>query len=129
MNRGRRQRRVVEEGDKGEKGAKGGKWGWGNIALWSITGTGGTAAITGGGFTLAGFTSSGIAGGSAAAGIQSGIGSVITGSAFSILQSIGAHGYFAITGFAGLGILAIGGAGFGIKKLYSKYQKKNEKND
>ncbi len=48
--------------------------------------------------TAAGFTSSGIAAGSIAAGVQSSIGSVAAGSTFATLQSIGATGGFAILG-------------------------------
>ena len=51
-----------------------------------------TAAGIGG--TVAGFTSSGIAGGSIAAVIQAGIGDVVAGSAFASLQSFGALGGF-----------------------------------
>jgi hypothetical protein len=42
-----------------------------------------------------GFTPLGIAAGSVAAAIQAGIGDVIAGSAFAILQSVGAQGGFA----------------------------------
>ena len=43
---------------------------------------------------LAGFTSSGIAGGSLAAAIQAAIGNVAAGSAFAFLQSLGASTIF-----------------------------------
>ena len=39
---------------------------------------------------LAGFTSSGVAAGSAAAAVQAGIGNVAAGSAFAFFQSVGA---------------------------------------
>jgi hypothetical protein len=62
-----------------------------------------------------GFTSAGIAAGSTAAGIQAGIGSVVAGSTFATLQSIGATGGFAILGPVGLvGGLAVGSIAAGI---------------
>nr|XP_021003905.2 interferon alpha-inducible protein 27-like protein 2 [Parasteatoda tepidariorum] len=52
-----------------------------------------------------GFTGAGVAAGSVAAGIQSGIGNVVAGSVFAFLQSIGATGVSAAasTGFAAIG--------------------------
>ncbi len=65
------------------------------------------------GLGAAGFTSSGIAGGSAAAAWQSSIGSVTAGSTFATLQSLGATGTIATVGSAALGftlpVLVLGG--------------------
>lgn len=68
--------------------------------------------------TTAGFTGSGVAAGSVAAGVQAGIGNVAAGSTFAALQSIGATGVIAaslpFTVVAG----AIGGLGYGIYKIF-----------
>ncbi len=79
----------------------------------------GTSAFLGAGTYFAaaglgaGFTSSGIAGGSAAAAWQSSIGSVTAGSTFATLQSLGASGTIATVGSAALGftlpVLVFGG--------------------
>ena len=61
-----------------------------------------TSMFFGGIRTLAGFTLSGIAGGSIAAGIQSAIGNVAAGSWFASLQSFGALGGFVSMFFGGL---------------------------
>ena len=67
----------------------------------------GTAATaTGTMMTAAGFTSSGVAAGSAAAAIQKAIGNVASSTLFSGLQSFGALGGFATMGIVGLGMVA-----------------------
>lgn len=70
-----------------------------------------------------GFTSSGIAAASTAAGMQAGIGNVIAGSLFATVQSLGATGVIATvgtTGVIGLGI----GLGYGGYKLWRHYHPK-----
>lgn len=84
-------------------------------AVIATTTVSGAAATTGGIMTYLGFTSTGIAASSTAAAIQGGIGNVIGGSAFAVLQSLGAKGIFAIMGFAG-------GVGLGIGALYGAYK-------
>jgi hypothetical protein len=70
---------------------------------------GGVASATSAIATGLGFTSSGIAAGSAAAGIQAGIGNVVAGSAFATAQSLGATGVFAALGVLGpIGLVAGG---------------------
>ena len=61
-----------------------------------------------------GFGTTGIVGGSIAAGIQSGIGNAVAGSAFSICQSLGMSGVFtavaskaAVIGATAAGLLAL----------------------
>ena len=74
----------------------------------------GTGAVVGGGGSVAlgtavscaGFTTSGVAAGSVAAGIQSAIGVVEAGSAFATIQSIGATGAL----FASAPLVLVGGA-------------------
>jgi hypothetical protein len=53
---------------------------------------------------ILGFASSGIAAGSSAASLQAGIGNVVAGSGFALLQSLGAKGVFVKIG------LLLGGA-------------------
>jgi hypothetical protein len=55
---------------------------------------------------LLGFTTGGIAAGSAAAGMQAAIGNVVAGSGFAAMQSFGATGFFNM--LAGLGGVAAG---------------------
>ena len=74
--------------------------------------------------TLAGFTSSIIAAGSVAAGVQSGIGSVAAGSGFAIAQSLGATGAIAAIGITGGVFLGLGALGFGAYKLFKDDKKK-----
>ena len=69
--------------------------------------------------TAAGFTSSGIAAGSIAAGIQAGIGNVVAGSAFATLQSLGATSVIAGLGIAGGAVSVVGILGYGLYKLFS----------
>ena len=68
---------------------------------------GGIATTASSIITGLGFTSTGIAGSSAAAAIQSGIGNVAAGSLFATVQSLGATGVIAsvgVLGFFGLDI-------------------------
>ncbi len=51
--------------------------------------------------TFIGFGTGGIVGGSVAAGIQSGIGNVIAGSSFAVIQSLGAKGVFLTISYIG----------------------------
>ena len=74
----------------------------GSSGVGAVVGTVGTAITS----TL-GFTSSGIAAGSAAAGIQAGIGNVAAGSAFAVVQSLAAVGLLPV-------ILIGGGAAIGL---------------
>jgi hypothetical protein len=68
-----------------------------------------------------GFTSSGIAAASTAAGIQAGIGNVVAGSAFAVAQSLGALGAFVTMG-------VFGGIGLGIAAIYGLiFSKKHNK--
>lgn len=77
--------------------------------------TGGVVATTSAIISGLGFTGSGIAAGSTAAGIQAGIGNVVATSAFATLQSWGATGLIATTGVVGVGVVA-GGLGYwGVK--------------
>jgi len=82
------------------------------IATSSVTGV---LTATSGAATVAGFTSSGIAAGSAAAAMQAGIGNVVGGSAFAVAQSLGASGVFATLG-------AVSGVGLGVCALYGGYK-------
>lgn len=66
-----------------------------------------TSVGVGYGLSAVGFTTSGVAKASIAAGIQSAIGSVEAGSAFAIAQSIGAKGLFFSPGVA-LALTAVG---------------------
>jgi len=74
-----------------------------------------TAAI----LTLYGFTASGIAYGSMAAGLQSMIGNVVLGSPFSVLQSLGATGVISSLAIVA-GVILVGGCVY----LLYKYMKK-----
>jgi hypothetical protein len=58
--------------------------------------------------TTAGFTSSGIAAGSVAAGIQAGIGNVAAGSAFAFAQSLGATAVFTTALPVGIALAVVG---------------------
>lgn len=61
--------------------------------------------------------------GSIAAGIQSGIGNVVSGSAFAVAQSIGAGGALPALGFvagAASGGFIVAGVGYGIYHLVKK---------
>lgn len=55
-----------------------------------------------------GFTTSGVAGGSVAAGIQAGIGSVAAGSGFAVMQSLAATGALTTVGVIGAVVLVVG---------------------
>lgn len=68
--------------------------------------------------TSAGFTSSGVAAGSIAAGVQAGIGNVAAGSTFAALQSIGATGALAVSLPITIAAGVTGGIGYGIYKLF-----------
>ena len=61
----------------------------------------------------AGFSSTGVVGGSMAASIQAGIGNVVAGSPFAIFQSIAAGGFSTATGTAATGTGATIGAFLG----------------
>jgi hypothetical protein len=90
------------------------------FGITSVLGAGTCAATAG--LTFAGFTTAGIAGGSAAAAWQSSIGSVAAGSTFATLQSLGATGTIAAVGSAAIGItLPIAAAG-GAYYLYRSRQ-------
>lgn len=82
------------------------------------------AAATGAILTVAsavgtglGFTPSGIAAGSIAAGLQAGVGNIAAGSFFALAQSLGAKCVIAATGGFGVAILAGVGIYYGVKKL------------
>jgi hypothetical protein len=90
------------------------------FGITGVLGVGTYAAAAG--LTAAGFTTAGIAGGSAAAAWQSSIGSVAAGSTFATLQSFGATGAIAAVGSAAIGItLPIAAAG-GAYYLYRSRQ-------
>jgi hypothetical protein len=74
-----------------------------------------------------GFSSSGIAAASTAAGIQAGIGNIVAGSAFAAVQSLGALGAFAIMGLVGGIALLLFGAIYVGYKIYQFVQEKNAK--
>lgn len=88
----------------------------GDKAAMGATAAGGTAAATGGILTGLGFTTSGIAAGSTAAGMQAGVGNVVAGSVFSVLQSLGAMGVFAGVAIGGGVAMVVGGGYLGVKK-------------
>ena len=76
-----------------------------DLSIGAAIGAGGTiasSAIVSG----LGFTSSGVAAGSVAAGIQAGMGNVAAGSAFAVLQSLGATGAI----LTSAPVIAVGGA-------------------
>lgn len=79
----------------------------------------GTATLVGAGGTALGFTSSGIVGGSVAAGMQAGIGNVVAGSAFATAQSLGALGVLSTIGITG-GLGLVAGGGYLAYKLIKK---------
>jgi hypothetical protein len=83
----------------------------------------GAVATTGVVATGLGFTSTGIAAASTAAGIQTTIGNVAAGSLFATLQSLGATGALVGMGIAGGVSLIAVGAAFGIYKLVSLNKK------
>jgi hypothetical protein len=93
------------------------------VAIGATT-VGGTAAATGGILTGMGFTTSGIAAGSTAAGMQAGIGNVVAGSIFSGLQSLGATGVIAGVGIGG-GVILVAGGGFLGYKAYQWMKNKD----
>jgi hypothetical protein len=82
----------------------------------------GTAATTAGVMTGLGFTTTGIAASSTAAGMQAGVGNIVAGSFFSLAQSLGATGVYATMGLAGGIGLTIGGI-YGVYKLAKHLQK------
>lgn len=83
----------------------------------ATTASSAVVGTTGAVITGLGFTSSGIAAGTVATGMQAGIGNVVAGSAFATIQSLGAAGTVAVLGPVGVvGVLA-GGAYFGVKYL------------
>ena len=85
---------------------------------------GGVISIASGIISGAGFTSSGIAAGSTAAGMQAGIGNVVAGSAFSVLQSVTATGLVGTVGLVG-GVAGVGGLAYwGGKTLYNRHKSK-----
>lgn len=74
---------------------------------------GGATACTSAALSAIGFTSGGVAAGSAAAGIQAGIGNVVVGSAFAGLQSLGATGVLLTVGLpVAIGVGFVGGIGY-----------------
>lgn len=71
-----------------------------------------------GGIFAAGFTTSGVAAGSIAAGIQSSIGLVQVGSAFAGMQSLGATGAVLTVGAPiAIGVGATIGVAYGVKNI------------
>jgi hypothetical protein len=95
-----------------------------DVVAIATTATSGVTAATGGILTWFGFTSSGIAAGSAAAISQASVGNIVAGSTFATLQSLGASGVFYGLGAAGGIGLAAGGVYGGIK-LYQHFKNKN----
>ncbi len=82
------------------------------VAAAATVASGGITALCSGIATCCGFTSSGIAAGSAAAGIQTA--NVAAGSAFATMQAAGATGVIGTVGIVGLAVAAVGaGAYFG----------------
>ena len=69
-----------------------------------------------------GFTTKGIAAGSIAAGVHSMIGNAVSGSLFSIFQSLGMSGFFATMASYGITIASASGAGilFTTKPIYNR---------
>jgi len=92
----------------------------------AVVGTSAAAAATSVPW-LIGFTNSGVAAGSFAATIQSGIGSVVAGSSFATMQSIGATTLLG-TG-VGLGIGAAIGVTYGTFKLVKHVSGKSKEED
>jgi len=92
----------------------------------AVVGTSAAAAATSVPW-LIGFTNSGVAAGSLAATIQSGIGSVVAGSSFATMQSIGATTLLG-TG-VGLGIGAAIGVTYGAFKLVKHVSEKSKEED
>ena len=93
-----------------------------------VTGaTSGLATVFGGGATALGFSSSGIVGGSVAAGIQAGIGNVAAGSLFAGIQSVAALGIFSTIGVVGGVGLAGVGVYYGAKYGYQYFKKEDKK--
>jgi hypothetical protein len=79
------------------------------------------SVATGAAVYAAGFTTSGVAAGSLAAGMQATMGAVQAGSAFATMQSLGATGAFV----GPVGLLAGTAVGLGVvggKMAYDKYQ-------
>jgi hypothetical protein len=76
--------------------------------------------------TLAGFGAAGIAGGSIAALIQSGIGNVAAGSLFATMQSLGATGTFTAMTTGGLVTAGASGAAVAITSSDGENKKENE---
>ena len=70
----------------------------------------GVATVSSVALTGMGFTSSGIAAASTAAGMQAGIGNVVAGSLFATVQSLGATGFIATVGTTGVIGLGVGAA-------------------
>lgn len=68
---------------------------WTYVAIGAAVG--GTILLAPVALSLAGFTTAGVAAGSMAAAVQSGIGNVVAGSMFAMLQSLGAAGMTAGT--------------------------------
>jgi hypothetical protein len=79
----------------------------------------GAVTIVGAGGTALGFSSSGIVGGSVAAGMQAGIGNVVAGSTFATMQSLGALGVLSTVGVVG-GVGLVAGGGYLAYKLIKK---------
>ena len=71
--------------------------------------------------TAAGFSTSGIAAGSAAAVLQVSIGNVAAGSAFAVAQCLGATGVIATLGVVGGACLLAVGTVYGGYKAYKFY--------
>eukprot|EP00873_Tetraselmis_striata_P001276 jgi/Tetstr1/421540/TSEL_012487.t1 len=84
---------------------------WGTLVALGTVATGGFLAVP-----LVGFTSAGVAAGSAAAAAQSAIYGAATAGAFSVLQSIGATGAWVTGAMAGTGVAATGGVALGLEE-------------
>ena len=79
------------------------------------------AVVAAGGVYAAGFTTSGVAAGSIAAGLQSSIGLVQAGSAFAGMQSIGATGALLTVGLpVAIGVGATAGVIYSVNKFGTK---------
>jgi hypothetical protein len=81
---------------------------------------GAATSIIGAGLTAAGFGTTGIVGGSIAAGVQAGIGNIVAGSTFAALQSAGMTGAIATATSAGAAAVAAGAAMFSIDQSDEK---------
>ncbi|XP_063676941.1 uncharacterized protein LOC134813184 [Bolinopsis microptera] len=100
--------------------------------LLGATAAGGTTAVAAGAASVPfamGFTSAGVAAGSAAAAIQSGIGSVAAGSWFAIMQSIAATTFIGTALQSVLAVGAVAGTVTSGVLLHKHVKKKKEKRE